>query len=185
MSTPTVQPELETARLRLRPFRRNDAGAVQCLAGAFEIADVTENVPHPYPDGAAELWIASLQPAWVAGNAMTCAITLRTGGELVGAIGLRLTPDHALGDLGYWIAVPHWNRGYATEAGTALLAFAFGQLGLNRIQSRHLTRNPASGRVMVKLGMRHEGCMRQAVCKWGRFEDIELYARLAADTARI
>jgi ribosomal-protein-alanine N-acetyltransferase len=49
------------------------------------------------------------------------------------------------------------------------------------VQARHLTRNPASGRVMQKIGMRHEGVNRQAVKKWGRFEDIGMYAILAED----
>jgi len=61
--------------------------------------------------------------------------------------------------------------------------FAVGPLRLHRIQARHLTRNPASGRVMQKLGMRMEGVARDAVRKWGRFEDRAVYAILASDSA--
>lgn len=174
-------PDLHSARLRLRAFAAGDAADVRRLAGAFEIADTTQTVPHPYPEGAAERWIAGLAPAWADGAGIAWAITTRDSGKLVGAIGLRLTPEHAMAELGYWIGVPHWRRGYATEAGAAVLAFGFDNLGLNRIQARHLLRNPASGRVMAKLGMRHEGRLRQATCKDGRFEDLELYARLAGD----
>ena len=53
--------------------------------------------------------------------------------------------------------------------------------GLNRIQARHLTRNPASGRVMAKIGMTHEGRLRQAVRKWGVFEDLDLWSILAGE----
>ena len=54
-------------------------------------------------------------------------------------------------------------------------------LGLNRICAKHMTRNPRSGRVMQKIGMKHEGHMRQAWEKWGKFEDYELYAILRSD----
>ena len=92
-----------------------------------------------------------------------------------------LTPAHAVGELGYWIAVSAWGRGYATEAAGALCDFAFGALDLHRIQARHLMRNPASGRVMQKLGMQREGILRGAVRKWDRFEDLALYAVLAPE----
>jgi ribosomal-protein-alanine N-acetyltransferase len=181
MNDRTEIPEIHAARLRLRAFRASDAADVRRLAGAFEVADTTQTVPHPYPEGAAEQWIAGLAPAWADGTGIAWAITEKAGSALVGAIGLRLTPEHAMAELGYWIGVPHWRRGYATEAGAAVLAFGFARLGLNRIQARHLVRNPASGRVMVKLGMRHEGRLRQATRKYDRFEDLELYARLAGD----
>jgi [ribosomal protein S5]-alanine N-acetyltransferase len=151
---------------------------VQRLAGAREIADTTLTVPHQYPDGAAEAWIATHEPAWEYRTGVTYAIT-EADGDLVGAIGLALTPPHAVAELGYWIAVPAWGRGFATEAAVALCDFAFGVLGVHRIQARHLMRNPASGRVMQKLGMQCEGVLRGAVRKWDRFEDLALYAVLA------
>ena len=77
----------------------------------------------------------------------------------------RLAGDRA-------IAVPHWNLGYATEAARAVLAYGFGELGLRRIHAGHLTRNPASGRVMEKLGMEPEGVFRQHILKWAVPEDV-------------
>jgi RimJ/RimL family protein N-acetyltransferase len=108
-------------------------------------------------------------------------VTDRDSGELFGAVGLQIEPGHALGELGYWIGVPYWGRGYATEAARALMRYGYSRLGLHRIQARHFLRNPASGRVMEKLGMSREGVLRQSVRKWGRFEDVVLYARLAED----
>ena len=112
---------------------------------------------------------------------MTYALVLREGGALVGAMGLAITPEHRRAELGYWVGVAHWNRGYATEAARALLAYAFGPLALHRVEAHHFARNPASGRVMQKAGMRHEGTHRGAVLRWGRFEDLESYAVLAGD----
>jgi [ribosomal protein S5]-alanine N-acetyltransferase len=171
-------PRLETARLTLRAFTESDARDVQRLAGQREIADTTLNIPHPYADGMAETWISTHGPAFARREMMTLAITSRETGELLGGISLRLVPQHAHAELGYWIALPFWNRGYVTEAARAVLAHGFDVLGLHRIHASHLTRNPASGRVMAKLGMRHEGTLREHFKKWDRFETLEKWAIL-------
>ena len=176
-----AQPELLTERLLLRPFRASDGPDVQRLAGAHEVADMTMTVPHPYPDGAAEAWIATHAKSWDEGTAATYAIIERTGGHLVGAVGLHIVRAHALAELGYWIGVPFWNRGYASESSRSLIELGFSALALHRIQARHFLRNPASGRVMQKLGMTLEGVMRGAARKWDRFEDLAMYAILAPE----
>lgn len=175
------QPSLETARLVLRPFTLADAPIVQRLAGAVEVADTTQNIPHPYPDGAAELWIASHADRFAAGTVITFAIVLRATAELLGAIGISLSPRHHLGELGYWIGAPYWNKGYTTEAAAAVIDYGFETLGLHRIQARHFTRNPASGRVMQKVGMTFEGIQRESVLKNGRYEDVAFYSILASE----
>jgi RimJ/RimL family protein N-acetyltransferase len=177
------QPVLETARLRLRPFTLADAPDVRRLAGDRAVAENTLTVPHPYPEGAAEAWIGTHAEGWAAGRQAVYAVTDASTGALVGAVGLALTPAHAGAELGYWIGRESWGRGYATEAAAALCDHAFAALGVHRVQARHLVRNPASGRVMQKLGMRQEGVLRGAVRKWGRFEDLALYAVLAPEWA--
>jgi ribosomal-protein-alanine N-acetyltransferase len=174
------QPALETPRLTLRPFRPDDAPAVQELAAAFEVADTTLNIPHPYPAGAAEAWIATHPAQWEDGTLAVFAIVARDMSSLVGAIGLVIAPQHACAELGYWIGKPYWGRGFATEAGRAVLHFAFGPLALHRIEGRHFTRNAPSGRVMRKLGMEFECVQRQSVRKHGRYEDVARYAVLAS-----
>ena len=178
----TEQPTLLTDRLLLRPFAPSDARRVQELAGAPEIADTTLNIPHPYSDGAAEVWIASHLPAWLDGRGVTFAIADRMIGDLMGAIGIVFSPPQANGELGYWVAREHWKRGYCTEAARAVIAFAFDTVALHRIQATHLVRNPASGRVMQKLGMRFEGIRRGAIRKHGVFEDLATYAILGDDS---
>ena len=177
------RPSLETARLLLRPFALTDAAAVRHLAGDPEIAATTLNVPHPYEDGMAEKWIATHQERFEKGELVNFAITLRADEILVGAIGLHLTPPHGRAELGYWIGKPFWGQGYCTEAAEAVVRYGFEVTGLNRIEAHHFTRNPASGRVLQKLGMRHEGRLRQHVKKWDAFEDVELYAILENDSA--
>jgi ribosomal-protein-alanine N-acetyltransferase len=175
-------PTLETSRLLLRPFVPADAPSVKSLAGTPEVALTTLNIPHPYPDGVAETWIASHAGTWDDGRSLTLAVA--TAGEgLVGAVGLQVDATHERGEIGYWIGFPYWNRGYATEAARELVRFAFDHLKLNRIQASYLVRNPSSGRVMEKLGMRHEGVRRQYLLLRGTFEDVGIYAMLKSDRA--
>lgn len=170
------QPVLETDRLLLRPYVAADAADVQRLAGDRRIADTTANIPHPYPDGAAERWIAGLAPAFEEGSRVAFAVTLRGTGELAGTIDLHaVSREHAQAELGYWIAVGHWGKGYGTEATCRLIAYAREQLGITRIVARCLARNPASARVMEKAGLRREGMLVRHELKNGLFEDVLLY----------
>jgi [ribosomal protein S5]-alanine N-acetyltransferase len=168
---------LTTERLLLRPFTLADAPAVQRLAGAREFALNTLLIPHPYPDGAAEAWISKPRDP----NDVTFAITLRETGELLGAMGLVVGREHDRAEIGYWIAVEQWNRGYATEAAREVIRYGFEELNLNRIFAMYFARNAASGRVMQKLGMRQEGLLREHMVKWGERIDVELYGILRRD----
>ena len=171
-------PLLLTPRLLIRPFQIDDAARVQLLAGDATIADTTMNIPHPYEDGMAETWIGSHEVGFNRGDQAHFAIVLRAADELIGAVGLNFNNSHARAELGYWIGAPYWSRGYCTEAARATLGYAFMARAINRVQATHLARNPASGRVMQKLGMQHEATFRQYFRKNGRFEDVELYALL-------
>jgi RimJ/RimL family protein N-acetyltransferase len=173
-------PTLQTAQLLLRPFTLDDAPVVQQLAGAHEVASTTLNIPHPYEDGMAEVWIASHEAAWDAKEVITLATTTEGDGVVV-TVTLHINSRHRRGELGHWLGLPYWNRGYATEASAALLRLGFDVLDLNRIQARHITRNPASGRVMQKLGMEFEGISRQHMLMRGEFEDVTVYAILSSD----
>jgi RimJ/RimL family protein N-acetyltransferase len=132
----------------------------------------------------AEQWIATHQPKYAAGESASFAITLKPSGELIGAVGLTIQTQHERAELGYWVGKTWWGQGYCTEAARAVLEFGFAALGLNRILAYHLSRNPTSGRVMQKLGMRHEGQLRQHVKKWDTFEDVDLYGVLKSDWAK-
>lgn len=182
LSTVLDQPTLATKRLTLRPFVLEDAWDVERLAGVREIADTTLNIPHPYPVGAATRWIESHAPAWASGTGATFAIVETDTGKLIGAVGLMsIHREHRRAELGYWIAVNRWNKGFATEASAIMFDFGFESLGLHRIESRHFVRNPASGKVMQKLGMQQEGIERDSAMKWGRYESLMRYAILESE----
>jgi [ribosomal protein S5]-alanine N-acetyltransferase len=172
------RPTLETTRLVLRPFSLDDAGDVQRLAGAPEVADTTLNIPHPYEDGMAETWLGTHQARFDAGEGVVFAITLRDMSALIGAIGLEITKRHRRAEMGYWVGVPYWGQGYCTEAAQAVVAYGFRELDLHKVVATHLVRNPASGRVMQKAGMQREGLMRQHQLNGERFEDLVIYGLL-------
>ena len=142
-----------TERLLLRPGWTEDAPA---LARAIADEQVVRNLataPWPYALLDAEAFLASPRdPAMP-----SFLITERTAGEprLVGACGLGRRPSGAV-ELGYWIARPFWNKGFATEAGQALIEIARA-LKLPRLEASHFIDNPASGRVLEKLGFRPTG----------------------------
>jgi RimJ/RimL family protein N-acetyltransferase len=175
------RPVLQTERLTLRLFEPADAPAVRRLAGAYEVALNTLTIPHPYPEGAAEEWIASNEKAFDEGKMLNFAIVVRETGEVAGSIGLVMTLQHDKAEIGYWIGVPYWNRGYATEAARALFDYGFSEWNLNRIDAGHFDRNPSSGRVMQKAGMQYEGRFRQYIKKWDEYLDVDYYAILRSE----
>lgn len=176
-------PRLTTARLVLRAFDSADADDVVRLAGDFAIADTTLVIPHPYDRGAAEKWFATHRPKFDSGEQVDLAVTAGDTGELIGAIGLGIDARFDRAELGYWIGKPYWGRGNCTEASRAVMEWGFTDLNLNRIFAVHFKRNPASGRVMQKLGMKQEGQLRQHIKRWDRYEDMVVYGILRSEWA--
>ena len=169
--------KLLTERLMLRSFTLADADDVTRLVSDYEVAKTTLAVPHPYPTDGAAGWIAG-HPAEEDRNHTTFAITLKTTGELIGAITLIEKRIHLRAEIGYWIGRAYWGNGYATEATKAIIQFGFAERGLNRIFAHHFAENSASGRVMQKSGMTYEGTIRDCVQKDGRFIDTPMYSIL-------
>ncbi len=183
MSPGSSIPSINSATVTLRPFTLDDAATVQRLAGAFEIADMTLTIPHPYGDGVAESWIERHQAAYESRSGVTFAIEHRDA--VVGAVSLMSIEANHQAELGYWIGVPYWGQGLCTAAGRLAVDFAFGEIELKRVYARVLSRNPASGRVLQKLGFVHEGSRRGHVMKWGKLEDVEDFGLMAHDASPV
>lgn len=174
-------PTLETARLWLRPFTLDDAPAVERFVSDYEVARNTLRIPHPYPPGGAETWIRSHLANEGSGMEFAFAIVRKETNELIGSVGLSIVRAHARGEVGYWIGRPYWGQGYATEAVRAVLRFGFEQEGLERIFGEHFARNPASGRVLEKAGLRREGYFPRHLLKWDEFQDVVVYGVVRSD----
>ena len=170
----TTLPTLETARLKLRPYSEADIAELVPLIGAREVAATTLRIAHPYTEQDARAFLALAQEP----GKIWLATTLRSDGRQIGGVGLRVEDPHQHAELGYWLGVPYWRQGYATEAAGEMLRYGFVDLGLHRIFASHFRHNPASGRILVKLGMRYEGCQREHLRKGDQFVDSELYGVL-------
>ena len=140
---------LNTPRLTLRPFDRTDAKSVQKLAGTWPVASMVARIPYPYENGMAEDWIDSHGELRNRGEEFTYAIT--KCGHLIGCTGLARLESGAY-ELGYWIGQPFWGKGYASEAAKAVHGVAARALDISRMTAGYFIDNPASGRVLTKLG---------------------------------
>jgi ribosomal-protein-alanine N-acetyltransferase len=174
--------ELRTPRLLLRPLGREHLEAMLPLISAREVAATTLRIPHPYTREDAEQYFKAMEAEIDKDKMLRLSIFVASSDEYCGSVGLHIERDHERAEMGYWIGVPYWGRGYASEAARAVVDYGFRELGLNRIYATVFEGNTASRRVAEKAGMRYEGRMRQHVNKWGSFRDVEVYGALAADS---
>jgi RimJ/RimL family protein N-acetyltransferase len=117
---------------------------------------------------------------WAAGRDYVFAVMLE--GDYIGGMGLHSYRLEGLGELGYWIRNDRTGEGYATEAGEAVVAFAFETVKLYRLELRAGVDNHASQRVAEKLGFRREGTLRRGA-PLGAHDgyDCHIYGLLAGD----
>jgi RimJ/RimL family protein N-acetyltransferase len=143
-------PVLETERLILRAPRDEDINAIAGLASDRRVAANTARIPHPYAAADAEQFVASVNKR--AGEA--CFVVTRDE-RLLGACGVDPREDGP--ELGYWLGVPYWGCGYATEAVRAVIDYAFSHLQHETLQSGARVSNPASRRVLEKCAFQWTG----------------------------
>ena len=175
------QPTVTTDRLVLRPFQPDDAEPLEHLGNDPEVISRTGRSEVPVP-GTGLFWMENRLAWYEKGEAVDFAITLAETGEFVGIIGLGMEyPGDDAMQLGFWVGKEYWNRGYATEDALAVLPLGFSSLNLHRIFARHFISNPASGRVLEKIGMLYEGTLRESTKKNGVYESVACYAILRSD----
>lgn len=157
---------LTAKRLVLRPVNRADLFAIVSLANDWDVARMLSHMPHPYGQTDAEDFIKRQEAEGDLRSGFSFAIEI--GGRYAGGCGLHSREDGI--ELGYWLGRPFWGQGYATEAAARLCAFAFGPLGVTELVAGHFADNPASGRVLQKLGFAYtRDVMRFALA---RHEDV-------------
>ena len=148
---------LETRRLWLRWPRLSDAPAIERYCAKWEVARHTARIPHPYPKGSAERFVYAAREANTLGRDLTLAIApLGAPTRVLGAISLERRGTDRL-TLGYALAPEAWGRGYATEAARALVDAAFRLSAVVEIEASVQAENPASSRVLEKVGFCHVG----------------------------
>ncbi len=174
-------PVIETPRLILRRAAMRDAADIHRYARDAEVAR------HVLWEAHTSLWdtrayVRFLLYQYRSGEPGSWVIALRESGRVVGTIGyMSYAADNSTVEVGYSLAREFWGQGLMTEALQAVISETFRVLKMHRIEAMHFTDNPASGRVMEKCGMQHEGHLRQRICCKGVFRDVEMWAILRRD----
>jgi len=176
-------PTIETPRLVLRAVTEDDAAAIYAACSDPRLTEYTLFETHRTPDDSAAFVRAYALPNYEQGLPEPFAIALKDDpGRLVGCTGGRWnTQANQCVEFGYWVAVPFWGRGVATEAVRAVIPYLFEALGPERVQAHVMTPNAASARVLEKAGLTYEGTIRSAVLRRGRFWDIRMYSVLRGE----
>ncbi|MEE6125764.1 GNAT family N-acetyltransferase [Chryseobacterium arthrosphaerae] len=167
-------PIIETERLILSQLEEKDIPFITEYLQHRIYSDLTSNIPYPYTENDAIFWLKMSKEAFENKSGYTFGIRNKEE-ELIGAIGLHDRDDDKA-ELGYWIGIPYWNKGYVTEAARAIVDFGFKELGLNKIYATHFFHNPASGKIMEKIGMEKEAVLKQHVKKDEEYFDLAMYS---------
>lgn len=173
---------LETKRLTLRRFTMNDAQDMfRNWAGDDEVTKYLTWPSHKNAE-ASKAYIEFLVNSYSQKNTYDWGIELKEIGQVIGAISMvRCNDDVGCAHIGYCIGKPWWNKGITSEAFSAVIRFLMDEVGVNRIESRHDPRNPHSGKVMEKCGLRYEGTLRESDRNNQGICDASWYALLRKD----
>lgn len=178
-------PDLSTPRLRLRKLTMRDAQDIYRYSRDPEVARHVLWEAHR-SIGDSRAYLRYMLRRYRGHEPASWGIEHLETGRIIGTIGFMwIQDDNAAAEVGYSLAREYWGRGLMTEALRAVLQYGFDGLSLNRIEAQHETDNPASGAVMRKCHMRHEGTLRSRLYNKGRYVDVELYAILRQDFNRL
>lgn len=174
-------PTLDGARVRLRMPRADDAPDVLTVFGDAEALRYWSH--EPLADlAAAERYVAAIHDGWRERTLFQWAITVPPSDALVGTVTLSgYDPAHRRAEVGFMLRRDLHGQGLARDAVEAVLAFAFGPMGLHRVEADTDPDNAASRRLLARLGFREEGHARERWFTFGTWKDSVLLARLATD----
>ncbi|CAN5714135.1 GNAT family N-acetyltransferase [soil metagenome] len=166
--------EIRLERCTLRSWRRTDKPDLVRFANNRKIwRNLTHLFPHPYTEADADFWVSLASNA-----APSVHFAIEMDGMAIGGVGLAAQEGIFSGtaDFGYWLAEPYWGRGIATEVARAMVTHAFTALAFERLEAPVFEWNPASMRVLEKVGFVREGVLRRSAFKDGQFIDRVMYA---------
>jgi [ribosomal protein S5]-alanine N-acetyltransferase len=143
---------MRTKRLTLRPLASSDTARIALLAGDWDVARMTARIPYPYSAELADQWIDGLAEGEV-------ARAIELDGAVIGVCGY-MPHDSGSAEIGYWVGKPWWGQGFATEAARAVVDYCFASAGFERVTCGHFIDNPASAKVIGKLGFQFVGVDR-------------------------
>lgn len=162
--------------ISIRCIDKDDISLVTRLADNIAIAQMTANLPYPYTDEHAKIWLD-----YVLGNENEHVFAVLGDGEFMGVVGLVHEPEHERAELGYWLGEEYWNKHVMTDAVNMAVAYAFTMLNVQKIYSRCFAPNKASMRVLENNGFKLEGCQRAHHIRMGTVQDVLCYGLLRSE----
>jgi 8-oxo-dGTP diphosphatase len=168
---------LESERLLLRPYLREDAPEIARLLNDPEMARFLMVIPHPFVEFDARQLVKAAWRRLTAGRGFDLLITLKADGRPIGSIGIGLHDEGTRGELGFWVGRAYWGRGFASEAACRIVDFAIERLGVERFTGTAAADNPASLALLAKLGFRETGHGRKRVPSTGEMRKMILLER--------
>jgi len=168
-------PKIESERLVIDQIKVDDAPLAAKYAGDRKISQFYLEIPHPISEADALEWIKFTHEDFEKNGNYFFGIYLKSTREFIGSITLGMNSHHKRAALGYWLGLPFWNKGYATEAAKAIIDFGFKSLKLNKIYASYMVQNIASKNVMERVGMVKEGTFADHDLVDGEYRTLEQY----------
>lgn len=171
-----------THRLMIREYHLSDVNEYMRVTSQPQIYVTTAGIPKNYTRSYARASIKYMIKNRKEFSALEYGIFLKASGQYIGNVGLiNIHTLYNRADISYYIDHSFWGMGLATEAAREMLKLGFEEYGFNRIGGICMTCNPASRKVMEKIGMKYEGCDRQAMLKDGIYYDLDRLSILAEE----
>lgn len=175
-------PEFKTKRLYIREYNNKDIEDFLYVIRQPEIRATTYGIPEDYPKSRARRWFRFLRDSKKKMRSLEYGVFLLDTGKYIGNVGLiNISLEHKHADISYYIDKDFRCRGLTTEAAGQMLMYGFLVLGFEKISGLCMTCNPASRRVMEKIGMKYEGTSRSELLKNGKFYDIDRFSILKSE----
>ncbi|VVM06311.1 diamine N-acetyltransferase [Methylacidimicrobium cyclopophantes] len=168
-------------RIYLRPLEEKDLERVRMLSGDPDCSWATRPITYPESVQSASSWLDEHITMTKKGKSVSLAVVLRDQDLFIGSVLLFLEPLHQRAEIGCWIGRPYWSRGYGTEACAGAIHHGFEVLRLHKVSAYCVSTNTGSLKMLAKLGMKWEGCLREHLKIRGCFEDLLVYGLLAEE----
>lgn len=177
-----IELPIQTPRLTLRLPRQADAPRLTRWMNHPSVFDPVMSSHTKLTLSGEKEWVRRSLRAARLGSKLALIIELRTGGPLIGGIGLEIQDaDNKRAHIGYWLAKPYWHQGLASEAASAVCRAGFREAGLHRIDTGVFAFNPRSMILLKRLGFKTEGTRREVLYRRGRWHDEVMFSLLARD----
>lgn len=175
-------PVLETERLIIREIQLEDVDDLFDIFSDIHVTNPTTWEVHDTKEDTLQQFIHVVTKRHKEGMSVDWAIVLKETNKVIGNCAFIDWSDrHSRAEIGYVINKAYWGKGFATEIVQELVRFGFDVIGLNRIEGGCDLDNYGSEKVMLKIGMQHEGTLRKNEFIKGEFRDTKIFAMLKSD----